>query len=696
MSSPESLSYSILLNRLQTAQVPPPPVDTVRQRVGISWVPDDTVNRCYECNSTFGLFCRRHHCRGCGRIFCDSCSRYRIVLPKNLEAYPVNPKSGAAWNNWLQVSSWTKTPTSEAKERVCKKCYERFILIYSAKDIIHVFSYLTIKDVMRLLPTCKKWFQAGNVYRSIFRELQYIAPGYALSPIQQRILRNNMPFIAGHSRYLLRPFCNLPDLTLDELMQLMNEKKKIKCRSMMCTRVCTEKINGFDVLEFLDVRTPYIKFREYIVSRLNTLSDIELECVLPTVVYGLRNEISKDTTLIDFLVERSRTSITIRTQTFWLLVMFKSRDTFYHGFYGVFLAKINEHFKKEVVFDQLLKGRKFFKHLAEIPNNEAKVRDAVQRIELDGSIPLPIDPTVRVKRILHEHIHVKDSMTAPVLVPLECTSENQPSFQKDLLIKREDLIVDAVVMHIISLMDLILKKEEQTDFHILTYKVLPANKDCGFIEIIQQASTLYSIQNRHKMSIQNYLLEKNKHLPISEIRDRFIKSAAAYCVISYLLGVGDRHLENIMLSDQGFLFHIDYGFVLGFDTKILAPSIRITTGIVDCLGGEASSDFKQFKMTCSRIYNCLRRHSNLILTLLNLLSEDCLNISKGKYKKDLIREEILKRCAPAERDEDAEKNLIFKIETSMNSTTQHIFIDMAHYYAKEVFTSRNLHFPKIL
>jgi hypothetical protein len=51
-----------------------------KQGIAPLWMPDSTAAYCQKCKAAFSLISRRHHCRNCGAIVCDACSKGRYKL----------------------------------------------------------------------------------------------------------------------------------------------------------------------------------------------------------------------------------------------------------------------------------------------------------------------------------------------------------------------------------------------------------------------------------------------------------------------------------------------------------------------------------------------------------------------------------------------------------------------------------------
>jgi 1-phosphatidylinositol-3-phosphate 5-kinase len=52
------------------------------------WMPDQSCRVCYECDTPFSLFNRRHHCRICGRVFCWKCTQHTLpIVPDGVEEW---------------------------------------------------------------------------------------------------------------------------------------------------------------------------------------------------------------------------------------------------------------------------------------------------------------------------------------------------------------------------------------------------------------------------------------------------------------------------------------------------------------------------------------------------------------------------------------------------------------------------------
>ena len=108
-------------------------------------------------------------------------------------------------------------------------------------------------------------------------------------------------------------------------------------------------------------------------------------------------------------------------------------------------------------------------------------------------------------------------------------------------------------------------------------------------------------------TIRSSSQEKKKNESITPLGCATLSSAANYpiippfCSVLPQLGIGDRHLDNIMMLPTGNLFHIDFGYIFGRDPKPMAPPIRFTREMADAMGGVNSEDYRLFKTYCCQV-----------------------------------------------------------------------------------------------
>jgi len=65
----------------ETSKTSGPPAIVPSSKESPRWIDDNEAPSCLKCGSEFGMFLRRHHCRNCGKIFCNTCCPVRSAVP---------------------------------------------------------------------------------------------------------------------------------------------------------------------------------------------------------------------------------------------------------------------------------------------------------------------------------------------------------------------------------------------------------------------------------------------------------------------------------------------------------------------------------------------------------------------------------------------------------------------------------------
>ncbi|CDJ38085.1 phosphatidylinositol 3-kinase, putative [Eimeria tenella] len=283
-------------------------------------------------------------------------------------------------------------------------------------------------------------------------------------------------------------------------------------------------------------------------------------------------------------------------------------------------------------------------------------------------IPLPFDCSSVLLHIVAEDCYVMKSSQYPLVIKAltyqqqhrhqQSSNQRQEQQQGVLRLQRflykadDDLRQDVLVLQLVSYMNKILLKYG-LDLKLTPYKarklytaeslcsnttqlgseVVAFSSSDGLIEFLEGCVSFAQVKRDNK-SLLSYL--ESVHSSSSsaeELKRNFLASCAGYCVATYLLGVGDRHLDNLLLRKDGKMLHIDFGFILGEDPKPFAPPMKICREMVEVLGSVDSAEFAYFLHLCCLCFKYLRMHAYPICLLL-----ECMATSSLKdIAKNLVR-----------------------------------------------------------
>ena len=242
---------------------------------------------------------------------------------------------------------------------------------------------------------------------------------------------------------------------------------------------------------------------------------------------------------------------------------------------------------------------------------------------------------------------------------------------------KDDLRKDQRLMEFNAMINRSLKKDAQSSkrrLYIKTYAVTPLNEECGLIEWVDNLKTLREI-------LLNSYKQKNVPINYVELRNllnesvttpaklciftdsvipnfppvfhewfierfpepgvwfvarlRYTRSCAVMSIVGHVLGLGDRHGENILFEESnGGTFHVDFNCLfdkgLTFEKPELVP-FRLTHNMVDAFGAYGYEG--PFRKSCELTLRILRQNEDTLMTILETFLYDPTTDFIGKKKK---------------------------------------------------------------
>ncbi|KAM4609720.1 phosphatidylinositol 4,5-bisphosphate 3-kinase catalytic subunit gamma isoform [Polymixia lowei] len=403
-------------------------------------------------------------------------------------------------------------------------------------------------------------------------------------------------------------------------------------------------------LELLSVDFPDERVRRLAVQRLETLSNDEVLKYLLQLVQTLKVEPYHDSFLARYLIRRALRSKQIGHYFFWYVHSEVAGCPYFRQRMAVVLEAyllgcgqaMLESFTQQVQAVEALQEvadlvKKLFPDKTDLPATAAqKVQQLLKNCNLPTEFLVPFDPRIKAGRILLEKCKVLASKKKPLWLEFCPMPSPVPGPPVGIIFKQgDDLRQDMLVLQTLVVMDSIWQ-EKSLDLNLVPYGCISTGHNIGMIEIVRDAVTIAAVQRNHggttgafrNDALFDWLKAK---CPLQEIHyqavERFVNSCAGYCVATYVLGIGDRHNDNIMITDKGNLFHIDFGHILGNRKSFLGVSRErvpfvLTPDFLYVMGrvkGRTSLYFERFRDTCTQAYLSLRPHSRLLVTLFSLM-----------------------------------------------------------------------------
>ena len=462
-------------------------------------------------------------------------------------------------------------------------------------------------------------------------------------------------------------------------------------------------------MELLDVKYADYTVREHAVGCLDKLADDQLQLFLLQLVQCLKNEPYHDSPLSRFLLIRAVLSpYEVGHALFWHLKAELHDHAVTERFAVIleeflsYVGRLAGELRKQCVVVQRL--QKIAENVVTMRREQGwpdpEVREAYEAdlnrlneslLEKLGSVTIPLNPRWQATTLIVKKCRYMSSKMVPLWLVFKNADETAAAPPITVIFKSgDDLRQDLLTLQLLRVMDS-LWLSDKLDMRLKPYSCIATGvndegEGVGMIEVVLNSDTTSGIQIKYgggafgalKLEPIDLFIREHNRTPTLHNRavDNFVRSCAGYCVATFVLGIGDRHNGNIMVTKSGHLFHIDFGHFLGnFKTKMGVNRERaafvFTPEMAYVMGGKnyaESSHFEDFKRHSAKAFRVLRANAALIEILFIVMVGAGMPELMSESDIGYLRNRFYLQVAP----KVANKRLMGEISRSLDNTYRRI------------------------
>lgn len=387
---------------------------------------------------------------------------------------------------------------------------------------------------------------------------------------------------------------------------------------------------------------------DFLITCLTRADQCAVTVTLPQILRALSS--TGDTKTMEMVIIKIQSSPKAVTRLFWLLMMRlethkSTRDAELSFCQAVLYNLMNVLFetpngktlrssikRSGVLVEKMVRLSAGVRRVTgNTAQKEKYLQDAIKDPSMDLTLFEPtLHPLYTEKEIIGinpQGCKVFYSQLCPILIEMVC---KDLTTAKCIFKLGDDLRQDALISDTLKVIRALCVDKDVIDAdNVVVYSVLPTGHGHGFVEYVasQSLDNVIAEHGSLKAYLEKLKMEKDVYM------ETFIESAAFYTIVTYILSVGDRHLDNILITEEGKLFHIDYGYI-GREPKPFAPLVKLCPEIIEVMGNKHSGWYEMFIDRCMEVYRVCREHSGVILDMFKgTLDEGLLDINQNTIEK---------------------------------------------------------------